>query len=86
MATKAFMGITIDRHISIGHIFTTIIAIGAGFSAYFNIQYRIADLEKADVRMEKTISEQKSEHKSTLDRIYLQLEKINDKLDKKMDR
>jgi len=84
--SKAFMGITIDKHVSVGHIFTTVAAIVAGVSAYASMQNRIQNLEAADLRMEKLITEQKSEYKYTLDKIYVQLEKINDKLDRKADK
>lgn len=80
------MGITIDKHISIGHIFTTIAAIVAGALAYASVENRIYNLEISDKRMEAQISEQKQEYKNTLDRIYTQLEKINDKLDRKADK
>jgi hypothetical protein len=83
---KNFLGITIDKHISIGHIFTTFAAIVAGVSAYMGMINRIQNLEFADIRMQKQIEEQKTEHKYTLDKIYVSLEKINDKLDTKVDR
>jgi len=86
MMSKGFMGITIDPHVSVGHIFTTIAAIVAGTWAYASMEYRVKSLEQADARMEKLIIEQKSEYKYTLDRIYVQLEKINDKLDNKADK
>ena len=81
-----FLGITIDKHVSIGHIFTTFAAIVAGVSAYAGMINRIQNLEYADLRMEKLIGDQRAEYKYTLDRIYLQLEKINDKLDRKADK
>lgn len=80
------MGITIDKHVSVGHIFTTIAAIVAGVSAYAGMQNRIQNLEAADVRIEKQLNDQRNEYQVTLDRIYDKLDKINDKLDEKVDK
>lgn len=84
--SKAYMGITIDKHISVGHIFTTVAAIVAGVSAYASMQNRIYNLEAADIRFEKQIVEYRKEHNFALEKISLQLEKINDKLDRKADK
>lgn len=84
--SKGFMGITIDKHISVGHIFTTIAAIVAGVSAYASMQNRLYNLEKEDVRIQAQIEKHEKQYQTTLDRIYIQLEKINDKLDQKADK
>ena len=78
--------ITIDPHISIGHIFTTFSAIFAGVWAYASVEYRIRGLEAADVRFERQIADSRKEYNYALDRISIQLEKINDKLDRKADK
>ena len=80
------MGITIDKHVSVGHIFTTVAAIIAGVSAYATMQNRIYNLEQADIRLERDIRDHKSEYKASLDRIYVMLDKINDKLDDKVNK
>ncbi len=80
------MGITIDKHVSVGHIFTTVAAVVAGVFAYASMQNRIHNLEVADIRHEKQLDEYRKEHNFALDRISIQLEKINDKLDRKADK
>ena len=84
--SKSYMGITIDRHVSVGHIFTTLAAIAAGVMAYASMQNRIFNLEKEDMRIQAQLEKNEKQYQVTLDRIYTQLEKISDKLDRKADK
>jgi len=86
MMSKAFMGITIDKHISVGHIFTTVVAIFAGASAYYSVVYDIQKLKEADIRHERLISESRSDQRVMLDKIEVKLDRIYDKLDRKVDK
>ena len=84
--TGEFLGISIDKHISVGHIITTAAAIVAAINAYANMQNRIENLEKADIRIEQSIAEKQDDYRKQLDRIYRSLEKISDKIDTKQDK
>jgi hypothetical protein len=75
-----FMGIKIDNHVSVGHIFTTLSAIIAGVLVYANMESRITSLEKSDVRIEKRIDDQKQDTKELLDRMEIKIDKIYDKV------
>jgi len=86
MMSKAFMGITIDKHISVGHIFTTVMAIFAGASAYYSVVYDIQKLKETDIRHERLIAENRSDQRMALDKIEVKLDRIYDKLDRKVDK
>lgn len=70
------MGLKIDNHVSVGHIFTTISAIVAGTIVYANMENRIQSLEKSDTRIEKRIDEQKADTKEVLFRMEQKIDKI----------
>lgn len=75
-----FMGIKIDNHVSVGHIFTTLSAIVAGVLVYANMENRVTALEKSDVRIEKQIESQKQDTKELLDRMELKIDKIYERV------
>jgi hypothetical protein len=85
MAKKMF-GITLDKHVSVGHIFTTVAAIFVGSGAYFTLVNDIENLKQADARIEKQVDTQRIEHRFALDRIDNKLDKIYDRLDQKADK
>lgn len=86
MNDNTLFGITIDRHISIGHIATTIAALFAGIYAYANMVNRIYNLEQADSRIESQIEVMHTDYQRTVDKIDYKLENIINKLDKKVDK
>lgn len=83
MGEKIFMGITIDKHVSVGHIFTTISLIAACIFAYANMQNDIKNLKETDARLEKRIdvqeratTEQQARSDSQYDRMQSKIDKI----------
>lgn len=81
-----FFGITIDRHVSIGHIGATVAMIFLGSGAYYSILGDIEELHKTDVRHEKMIADTKQDFKAAFDRIDVKLDRIYDRLDRKADK
>ena len=86
MNDNTLFGITIDRHISIGHIFTTVALVVTSVLAYANMVNRIYNLEQADMRTEEVIRVMQSDYKHTLDKIFIKLERIVDKIERKADK
>ncbi len=86
MNSTKFLGLTIDSHVSIGHIFTTVAAIVAGVLAYSNMVTRVQILEISYVRMEKTIDDLRDAYQVSLDKIDAKLERIEEKIDSKVDK
>lgn len=86
MTDNTLFGITIDKHISIGHIITTIVIGATGVMAYANMINRIYNLEQANVRTERTLEMMRNDYQRTVDKIYFKLEKIEDKIDQKADK
>ena len=82
MGEANFMGIKIDNHVSVGHIFTTIAAVAAGIFAYANMQNDIQNLKAADVRLEKRIDVQEIHTIEQQQRSDAQYDKIQSKIDK----
>lgn len=76
------MGIKIDNHVSVGHIFTTIAAVAAGIFAYANMQNDISNLKQADVHIERRIDEQERTAAEQHARSDAQYEKMQSKIDK----
>lgn len=77
-----FMGIKIDNHVSVGHIFTTIAAVAAGIFAYANMQNDIKNLKETDVRLEHRIEEQKIAAFDQQERTDARYARLEDKIDK----
>ena len=86
MNDNTLFGITIDRHISIGHIFTTVALVVTSVLAYANMVNRIYNLEQADMRTEEVIRVMQSDYQRTLDKIFIKLERIDEKIDRKADK
>ena len=86
MNDNTLFGITIDRHISIGHIFTTVALVVTSVLAYANMVNRIYNLEQADMRTEEVIRVMQSDYQHTLDKIFIKLERIDEKIDRKADK
>ena len=86
MNDNTLFGITIDRHISIGHIFTTVALVVTSVLAYANMVNRIYNLEQADMRTEEVIRVMQSDYQRTLDKIFVKLERIDEKIDRKADK
>jgi predicted membrane-bound spermidine synthase len=86
MNDNTLFGITIDRHISIGHIFTTVALVVTSVLAYANMVNRIYNLEQSDIRTEEVIRVMQSDYQRTLDKIFIKLEKIDEKIDRKADK
>lgn len=77
-----FMGIKIDNHVSVGHIFTTIAAICAGIFAFANAQNDIKNVKQDVTRLEKRIDLQEVHAEQQQIRTDNQFEKIQEKVDK----
>ena len=86
MNDNTLFGITIDRHISIGHIFTTVALVVTSVLAYANMVNRIYNLEQSDIRTEEVIRVMQSDYQRTLDKIFIKLERIDEKIDRKADK
>ena len=86
MNDNTLFGITIDRHISIGHIFTTVALVVTSVLAYANMVNRIYNLEQAHMRTEEVIRVMQSDYQHTLDKIFIKLERIDEKIDRKADK
>jgi predicted membrane-bound spermidine synthase len=86
MNDNTLFGITIDRHISIGHIFTTVALVVTSVLAYANMVNRIYNLEQSDIRTEEVIRVMQSDYQRTLDKIFVKLERIDEKIDRKADK
>jgi len=86
MNDNTLFGITIDRHISIGHIFTTVALVVTSVLAYANMVNRIYNLEQSDIRTEEVIRVMQSDYQRTLDKIFVKLERIDEKIDRKVDK
>lgn len=83
--------------INAGHVLTTLAMIVAGFSAWYRLESRIG---QAEVRMdamsqtativtqytEQRLNRQDEAHRQALTEIKRQLERIEDKIDRKVDR
>lgn len=82
MSEKNFMGIKIDNHVSIGHIFTTISLIAVCIFAYANMQNDIKNLKETDQRIEKRIDVQERAMTEQQARSDSQYEKMQSKIDK----
>jgi hypothetical protein len=82
----SFMGITFDRHISIGHIFTTVSMIVIASIWYANTENRLFNLEKRDSEIAEIVKEYRADYRDDLREIKVALKDISDKLDKKADR
>lgn len=82
MGDLSFMGIKIDNHVSVGHIFTTIAAVAAGIFAYANMQNDIQNLKQADIRIEKQIDAQDIRSAEQQQRSDAQYERMQTKIDK----
>lgn len=82
MGEANFMGIKIDNHVSVGHIFTTIAAISAGVFAYANMQNDIQNLKQADARIERRQDAMDIKAAEQQARADSQYEKMQSKIDK----
>lgn len=87
------MGLKFDNHISIGHVFTTIMIIVALVTwkvtvenEQKNLRQEILYLKAADDDLKRTIAENRADYRQDIKDIRELLQNILDKVDKKMDR
>jgi hypothetical protein len=78
--------IRFDNHVSLGHIFTTIVMLIGGVSWVVATEGRISNLEKEDVKIERAIQESRTDVRSLFVDIKQDLREINAKLDRKADK
>lgn len=76
----------IRKEISIGNIVTIVLVTIAGVTAWNKVDARIANLEDGVTRQAKTDAKQDQERKDASDRVYSELTRLNDKLDRLIER
>ncbi len=90
---KRFMGMRFDNHVSIGHIFTTIMILVALITWKNNIENEIVNLkqndlvlEKRDTELKEKVLEIRADYRSDVRDIRELVKEILDKIDKKADK
>jgi hypothetical protein len=83
---ESFLGITFDRHISVGHILTTVSIIVAGVWWASDASARIAGLEKFSIYLEKRIESETADRRHDMTEIKGLLKEIRDELKEKADK
>lgn len=81
-----FLGITFDRHISIGHILTTASIIVAGVWWAADASARITNLERFGIYLEKRIENENTDRRRDMTEIKMLLKEIRDELKGKADK
>lgn len=81
-----FLGLQIDNHVSIGHIFVTLVAITSGAVWVNATDAAIDRLKDEDKRIYERMADDRADHKEVMVEIRQSLREISNKLDNKMDK
>lgn len=81
-----FLGLEIDNHVSVGHIFVTILAIISGAVWVNATDAQLEKLKEEDQRIYERMAEDRANTKEVMSEIRQYLREISQKLDNKMDK